>query len=101
MDGQVTVVPGAMEAFGATAAALGAATSAAGTVDAEQGVAMAAAFGLIGQEFLAAYAVAQTNHLHSVGQLAAVHAATAASAAAGLAGYSAADAAAVAGLGAR
>ncbi|WP_348537884.1 type VII secretion target [Nocardia brasiliensis] len=34
-------------------------------------------FGLIGQEFLAAFAFAQANHLSSVAELAAVHAGTA------------------------
>ncbi|GEE04008.1 hypothetical protein nbrc107696_44540 [Gordonia spumicola] len=101
MNGQVHVTPAAVEAFGSTSAALAAATAGAATVDAAQGAAMSAAFGLIGQEFLAAYACAQANHLRAVGEVAAVHAATAAAAAAGLAGITGADAAAGSGLGSR
>lgn len=53
-------------------------------------------FGLIGQEFLAAFIAAQANHLTSVGELAAVHAATAATTVAGLAGFEGVDAASAA-----
>ncbi|MFT4088390.1 MAG: hypothetical protein QM658_14795 [Gordonia sp. (in: high G+C Gram-positive bacteria)] len=96
----VVVVPEAVQAFGSAAAALGTATATAGAVDtAVQSAVMGAAFGLIGQEFLAAFAVAQANHLGSVAQLAGVHAATAVSAGAGLAGFQDADAAGAAGIG--
>ncbi len=101
MNGQVHVVPAAVEAFGATSAALGATTLGAATLDAGRSATMAAAFGLIGQEFLAAYTVAEANHLRAVGQLAAVHTATAAAAEAGLADLATADSAAGAGLSAR
>ncbi len=101
MNGQVHVVPAALEAFGSTSAALGAATAGAAAADVAQVAAMTAAFGLIGQEFLAAYAVAESNHLRAVGQLAAVHSATAAAAAAGLADFTATDIAAGTRLGPR
>ena len=98
MNGQVHVVPAALEAFGSTSAALGATTAGAAAAEVAQAAAMTAAFGLIGQEFLAAYAVAEANHLRAVGQVAAVHSATAAAAAAGLANFTATDGAAGAGL---
>ncbi|WP_298441986.1 type VII secretion target [Gordonia sp. (in: high G+C Gram-positive bacteria)] len=96
---QLTVVTQAVESFAATAAALGAATAAAGTADcAAQTAVMTTAFGVIGQEFLGAFAVAQANHLASVGQLAAVHSATAAAALAGLGALTGADGAGAAGI---
>ncbi|MCF8609889.1 hypothetical protein L5G28_06895 [Gordonia sp. HY285] len=101
MSGQVDVVPAGIAAFGAMSGTLGAATAGAMTVDAAQAAMLAAAFGLIGQEFLAAYAVAETNHLQAVGRLAAVHTGTAAATAAGLAGFSAADEAAATGVSSR
>ncbi|WP_419220785.1 hypothetical protein [Gordonia sp. CPCC 206044] len=55
--------------------------------------ALVPAFGLIGQDFVAATIVAQANHVRGVGELAAVHAATAAAAVAGLTGFTAQDAA--------
>ncbi|MGB3301870.1 type VII secretion target [Gordonia sp. (in: high G+C Gram-positive bacteria)] len=89
---QVIVQPSAVQTFGATSAALGTATAAAGAVDAGAvSAAVVAVFGLIGQEFAGAYAIAQANHLRAVGQLAATHAATAASAAAALASFTGAD----------
>lgn len=98
MSGQVQVVPAGVAAFGAHSGALATATAGAATVDAAQAAVMAAAFGLIGQEFLTAYAAAETNHLHAVGRLAAVHAGTAAATAAGLAGFTAADKASAIGV---
>ena len=96
---QIMVHPQAVQAFGATAAALGTATAAAGTIDtAAVGAAVTTVFGLIGQEFAAAYAIAQANHLRAVGQLAAAHAATAAAAAAGLAAFAGADSAGSSGI---
>ncbi|KAF0848282.1 hypothetical protein [Nocardia caishijiensis] len=64
--------------YGATNAAMATQVAAAGAADA--GASMAAAvpiFGLIGQDFLAAFAVAQGNNLASVTEIAAVHAGTA------------------------
>ncbi|WP_063038550.1 type VII secretion target [Nocardia pseudovaccinii] len=75
---RVQVVPDALRRYGDTSALMAADIAAAGSVD--QTATMAAAvpvFGLIGQEFLLAYAFAQANHLTSVAQLAAVHAGTA------------------------
>ncbi|GAC56391.1 hypothetical protein GOHSU_06_00020 [Gordonia hirsuta DSM 44140 = NBRC 16056] len=96
----VTVVTGAVESFAASAAALSAATAAAGTADAAvQTAVMTGAFGLIGQEFLAAFALAQANHLASVAALAVVQSATAGAATAGLAALHGSDAAAASGIG--
>ncbi|MEP9393693.1 type VII secretion target [Gordonia sp. VNQ95] len=90
----VTVTPGTLEGFAATHAAIGAAVASAGAVNAAATTAaMVPVFGLIGQEFLGAFIGAQANHLLSVGNLAAVHAATAAGAVAGLAEFEAVDAA--------
>lgn len=64
--------------FGDASAALAVETAVAGAVN--QAALIAAAipvFGLIGQDFLAAFAYAQANNLMSVNELAAVHAATA------------------------
>lgn len=89
---ELIVAAEAVQTFAAASAALSAATAAAGTADATvQTAVMTGAFGLIGQEFLAAFAVAQANHLSSVGALAAVHAATASAASAGLAAFTGAD----------
>lgn len=74
----LTAAPDAIRQYGDATAAMAAETLAAGSVD--QALTVAAAvpvFGLIGQDFLATFAVAQANHLASVGELAAVHAATA------------------------
>lgn len=96
---QVMVHPAAVQMFGATSAALGTATAAAGAVDTVAvSTAVTAVFGLIGQEFAAAYAVAQVNHLRAVGQLAAAHAATAAAAASALASFGGADSAGAGGV---
>ena len=95
----IVVHPQAVQTFGATAAALGTATAAVGAVDtAAVSAAVTAVFGLIGQEFAAAYAVAQVNHLRAVGQVAAAHAATAAAVTAGLASFTGADSAAASGI---
>ncbi|SIS15552.1 type VII secretion target [Williamsia sterculiae] len=77
---EVTAVPAALETFGSAAAAMSATVASAGSINAAANTAvMAPVFGLIGQEFLAAFVQAQASHLFSVGQLAAVHAGTAAS----------------------
>ncbi|GAA1479961.1 hypothetical protein GCM10009624_04010 [Gordonia sinesedis] len=95
----VTVTPEVLEGFAATNAAIGTAVGAAGSINAAANTAvMIPVFGLIGQEFLAAFIGAQANHLFSVGNLAAVHASTAASAVAGLAQYEGSDAASAATL---
>ncbi|MYR08829.1 hypothetical protein GTV32_22050 [Gordonia sp. SID5947] len=90
----VTVVPEVVEAFGATSAAMATAVGAAGAIDAAANTAvMVPVFGLIGQEFLASFIVAQANHLVSVGNLAAVHAGSAAATVAGLSEFRSEDAA--------
>ncbi len=89
----VTVVPEVVETFGATSAAMAAAVGAAGSINAAVNTAvMVPVFGVIGQEFLASFIVAQANHLLSVGNLAAVHAGSAAATFAGLAQFQAEDA---------
>ena len=96
---QVTVQPESLQAFGATSAALGTAAAAVGAVDAVAvSAAVTAVFGLIGQEFALAYGVAQANHLASIGQLAAAHAATAVATVSGLESFAAADVAGAGGV---
>ncbi|WP_280398179.1 type VII secretion target [Nocardia carnea] len=74
----VHVVPDAVRVYGSESAAMAAGIAATAAVDQAATVAFAVpAFGLIGQEFLAAFAYAQANHLSSVAELAAVHAGTA------------------------
>ncbi|MCH5642226.1 MULTISPECIES: type VII secretion target [unclassified Gordonia (in: high G+C Gram-positive bacteria)] len=88
----VRVTPEVLEAFTGTNVAMATAVGAAGSINAAANTAiMVPVFGLIGQEFLAAFIAAQVNHLTSVGELAAVHAATAASTAAGLATFETTD----------
>ena len=95
----VKVTPEALEGFVATNAAMATAIGTAGSIDAAANTAvMVPVFGLNGQEFLASFIVAQANHLMSVGQLAAVHAATAATTAQGLAEYEGVDASSAAAI---
>ncbi|WP_207840209.1 type VII secretion target [Williamsia soli] len=78
---ELTAVPAAIAAYADTAAVMSAAVATAGSINAAANVAtMVPVFGLIGQEFLLAFAQAQAGHLLAVGQLAAVHAGTAAAA---------------------
>ncbi|WP_168706761.1 type VII secretion target [Gordonia paraffinivorans] len=96
---QVKVTPEALEGFAAANAAVATAIGTAGSIDAAANTAaMVPVFGLIGQEFLAAFIVTQANHLMSVGQLAAVHAATAATTSQSLVAYEDADATGAAGV---
>lgn len=90
----VMMVGSAVEGLAATSATMGTALATAGGVNAAANTAaMVAVFGLVGQEFLAAFAGAQAAHLAAVGSLAAVHAGTAASMLAGSAVFAATDAA--------
>ncbi|WP_290712825.1 MULTISPECIES: hypothetical protein [Gordonia] len=83
----------AVDGLAATSATMGTALAAAGGVNAAANTtAMVAVFGLVGQEFVAAFAGAQAAHLAAVGSLAAVHAGTAAAMLAGSAAFAAADA---------
>ncbi len=85
-------LPQVVRAYGDFSAVTAAQVAAAGTVDqAAQIAAAVPVFGLIGQDFLAAFAVAQGNHLQSVGELAYVHAATSAAVFAGTVAYEAGD----------
>ncbi|MEV4124622.1 type VII secretion target [Nocardia sp. NPDC049707] len=88
----IAAVPDAIRAYGDAAATMAANVATAGAVN--QAATMAAAipvFGLIGQDFLGAFAVAQGNHLQSVGELAYVHAMTAVSLHEGAATYQTTD----------
>ncbi|WP_194817361.1 type VII secretion target [Nocardia sp. XZ_19_385] len=74
----VAAEPEAIRAYADTCAGMAASVATAGSVN--QAATMAAAipvFGLIGQDFLASFAVAQANHLTSVAELAYVHGMTA------------------------
>ncbi|MGW0250972.1 type VII secretion target [Nocardia goodfellowii] len=74
----VAAEPDAIRAYAAASAQMAASVATAGSVN--QAATMAAAipvFGLIGQDFLASFAVAQANHLTSVAELAYVHGMTA------------------------
>ncbi|MFC3964563.1 hypothetical protein [Nocardia jiangsuensis] len=91
---EVAAESGAIHAYGAASAAMAQAVATAGAVDQVATVAATVpVFGLIGQDFLAAFAVAQANHISSVLELAAVHAATALTAHEGAAAYDAGEAA--------
>ncbi|WP_216901215.1 type VII secretion target [Nocardia alni] len=75
MSGTVVVTPEAIDRFGDAHAAMSAQLVGAGAVD--QVAVMASAvpvFGLIGQDFLGSLAYTLTNHVTSIGELAAVHA---------------------------
>ncbi|MBO0853860.1 MAG: hypothetical protein J2P18_08835 [Nocardia sp.] len=88
----VLAEPAAIRRYGDMSAEMASQTLTAGTVD--QAATIAAAipvFGLIGQDFLATYAMAQANHLGSVTELAAVHAGTALTAHESAAKYAATD----------
>ncbi|MEV0252252.1 hypothetical protein AB0H76_37090 [Nocardia sp. NPDC050712] len=84
--------PEAIRGYAAASVAMATSVATAGAFD--QTATMAAAapvFGLIGQDFLFAFGVAQANHASSTMELAAVHAATAAAATAGAAAYDATE----------
>jgi hypothetical protein len=90
----------AVDGLAATSATMGTALATAGGVNAAaNAAAMVAVFGLIGQEFVAAFATAQAAHLAAVGGLAAIHAGTAASMLAGSAAFTATDVVSAAALG--
>ncbi|NNH71870.1 hypothetical protein HLB23_18745 [Nocardia uniformis] len=85
---EIVAVPEAISRYGDAAAVMAANV---GTMGAANQAATVAAvvpvFGLIGQDFLAAFAVAQANNLLSVSELAIVHAATAVTAYEGAGAY--------------
>ena len=73
----LNVEPNVFRKYGDIAASMATGVAAAGAVDQGATVAAAApAFGLIGQEFLASFAYAQSNHFIAVNQLANVFANT-------------------------
>lgn len=95
----LVAAPDVIRGYADAAAAMAAGVATAGTVD--QAATMAAVvpvFGLIGQDFLFAFAGAQANHLSSVMEFAAVHAATAVTAQQSAAAYEATEATSVAGF---
>ncbi|HMS74067.1 hypothetical protein [Gordonia sp. (in: high G+C Gram-positive bacteria)] len=82
------VIPDAVRGYGASAASTGVAIAGAGAINAGANtLALIPVFGLIGQEFLASFIGAQTNHLASVSEVAAVHLGTAAAAIGGAADF--------------
>lgn len=85
---EIVAVPEAIRRYGDAAATMAVEV---GTMGAANQVASVAAvvpvFGLIGQDFLAAFAVAQANNLMSVSELAVVHAGTAVAAYEGAGAY--------------
>lgn len=89
---EIVAVPEAISRYGDAAAAMAVQV---GTMGAANQVASVAAvvpvFGLIGQDFLAAFAVAQANNLLSVSELAVVHAGTAVAAYEGAGTYQLSD----------
>ena len=99
MMSDLTVVPDAIRGYGDVCATMATGVATAGSVDQAATIAaVVPVFGLIGQDFLAAFAYAQGNHLFSVGQLAAVHAASSANSFASAATYEATDGASGAGI---
>ncbi|MBF6133822.1 hypothetical protein IU501_12520 [Nocardia otitidiscaviarum] len=85
--------PDAIRGYGdASAAMAGAVLGAASTDQAATIAAIVPVFGLIGQDFLAAFAYAQANHFSSAAELAAVHAGTAVAAYEAAGTYEAVDA---------
>ncbi|WP_330233010.1 type VII secretion target [Nocardia sp. NBC_00508] len=75
---EIVVVSDAIRGYGDASAAMAVDVAAAGAAD--QAATIAAAipvFGLIGQDFLAAFAFAQANNMMSVAELAHVHGMTA------------------------
>lgn len=90
---ELVATPDAIRAFGGAAATMAAGVATAGAFDQVATVAAAApVFGLIGQDFLVAFAGAQSNHASSVFELAGVHAATAVALQQDAAAYEAAEA---------
>ncbi|MFD3507577.1 hypothetical protein [Nocardia sp. NPDC058666] len=82
----------AITAFGSTQATTAAQIAGAAGIDSATALASAVpVFGLIGQDFLIAFAQAQANYLLSTAEIAAVHGQTAASAFAGVAAYESTD----------
>ncbi|MFC9995475.1 type VII secretion target [Nocardia sp. NPDC127526] len=79
---EIHMIPDVLREYAGLAAEKAARITAAGTIDQSANIAAAVpVFGLIGQEFLAAFVPAQASHISSVLGLAEVHAATAAAAA--------------------
>ncbi|WP_040794556.1 type VII secretion target [Nocardia higoensis] len=88
----LVATPEAIRQYGKTSAALASETLAVASIDQLAVVAAAVpVFGLIGQDFLASYAMAQASHLTAVAEVAAVHAGTAVAAFESAAYYTATD----------
>ncbi|MFC9966121.1 type VII secretion target [Nocardia ignorata] len=80
MDQVLQTSQAAITQFGSEHAALAGQVASAGAGAAGMVAAAVPIFGLIGQDFLASFAVASGNHLSTIGEIAAVHAATSAAA---------------------
>ncbi|MBT0568573.1 type VII secretion target [Williamsia sp. CHRR-6] len=91
--------PNAIRAYGATSSAIGAAIDSASVTDLAANIAvMVPVFGLIGQDFLAAFGLAQFANATSTAALVAAHQGSAASAMVTAASYEATDGAHAAAL---
>ncbi|WP_327095468.1 type VII secretion target [Nocardia vinacea] len=91
---ELVATPDAIRVYGDAAVAMATGVATAGAFDQVATVAAAApVFGLIGQDFLMAFAYAQSNHASSMFELAGVHAGTALTAHQGAAAYEATEAA--------
>ncbi|MEV0293224.1 type VII secretion target [Nocardia sp. NPDC050710] len=97
----LVATPDAIRRYGDAAVAMATGVATAGAFDQTATIAATVpVFGLIGQDFLFAFAHAQGNHASSVLELAAVHAATAMTAHQGAAAYEASERASIDGFGA-
>lgn len=98
--GGVRVVPDGVRAFGSTSLRAAEEVASAGAMDLQANVSsLSPAMGLIGADFVAAFAVTQGAHTRTVAQLAYVYASGGAAAHDAATRYEALDAAVAAGLG--
>lgn len=96
----IRVVPDGIRMFGTTHLQAAEQVAAAGTVDLQANItALSPAMGLIGGEFLATFAAAQSEHTRAVAHLAASYASNGLAAHEAAAGYESADTATAAALG--
>ncbi|MEU5840560.1 type VII secretion target [Rhodococcus sp. NPDC047139] len=91
-DARIRVVPDGIRAFGATNLRAAEHVAQAGALDLQANIsALSPALGVIGGEFLAAFAAAQSEHTHAVARLSAAYASNGAAALEAAAGYETAD----------
>ncbi len=97
---KLVVEPDAIRRYGELATEVATKITAAGSIDLGANLAaMGPAFGAVGTDFLAVFAMAQANHAKAVSELAGHYVVTAAAATASAAGYEGVDAARAAELG--